>query len=322
MMGLADCCSLLLSKNLPMKILSNNQKRGFTLLELLFVIAIIAILSTLSLAMIASAQREARYSATESRLTHIQAIMSLFIEDLEFRKLPMSTSDLEAFVVANPIAGVPTLAQVKNLRYRILADYMNTEMPRDCATLSNDPSAMFPSDSFRNWLTTNYGNTALVPSLGVAVSLADFLSDATKRPALVDRWGAVASADFDNQGELLYELLNTMEYEGESGLASLGNGAIGDSDADGLPEVVDVWGEPLQFAIVQVKAVDNGADQWLDQTNEAGTTQTFSPTYYPVQPVYPVNHLGWDYLDPSIPRRFEQIRFDIWSNNVARRVEF
>ncbi len=77
--------------------------RGFTLVELLLVISIIAILSTLSLAMIRTAQVEARTSAAEARIAQIQTILSIYVEDMEFRKLPFSTSDLEKFVSVNPI---------------------------------------------------------------------------------------------------------------------------------------------------------------------------------------------------------------------------
>ncbi|MCH2179544.1 MAG: type II secretion system GspH family protein, partial [Mariniblastus sp.] len=56
----------------------NKQHRGFTLVELLMVIAIITILATLSLAVLRSSQEEARTSATEARITQIQNMLAIY----------------------------------------------------------------------------------------------------------------------------------------------------------------------------------------------------------------------------------------------------
>ena len=306
--------------------------RGFTLVELLLVISIIAILSTLSLAMIRTAQVEARTSAAEARIAQIQTILSIYVEDMEFRKLPFSTSDLEKFVSVNPITGVPDLAQVRNLRYRILADYINVEMPRDWRTLDpaivNDVTEMFPSQSFRNWLGQYYSNPAVGVPGAIDGSLTTFLT--SKRSAMINRWNSerMQNKPFSNQGELLYVLMSMIDYDGQTALETLGNGVVGDSDGDGLPEIVDPWGAPLEFAIVQRCAEPGGEDQWVDFPEKSGTTQFVNTTpetpyyYQPNRAAYPPNHLGWDYLDPTIPRRFEQFEFDVWSNNVGRPGEF
>lgn len=274
--------------NLPMNILSRQPKLkpklkpkpircGFTLVELLFVIAIIAILSSLSLAMIRSAQLEARSSATQSRLTHIQNILSIYIEDMEFRKLPFRMSQLDAFVLGS--TPQESYGKKQQLRNQVLADYMNVEMPRDANALGT-----FPSPAF----TTCNGSNLGVQSVNYAGLNAFLLMHPT---ALTRRWSAMGGGGIDNQGELLYELLLMIDFEGGSALESLGNGAIGDSDGDGNLEVVDAWGEPFQFDIAQ-RTLPNETD--------------------------------WEDFDVTVtkPREFQHFRFDVWSDNVPRRVEF
>ena len=268
--------------NLPMNILSKQPKPkptrcGFTLVELLFVIAIIAILSSLSLAMISSAQREARYSATQSRLTHIQNILSIYIEDMEFRKLPFRMSQLDAFVLSS--TPQESYGKKQQLRNQVLADYMNVEMPRDANALGT-----FPSPAFKTCNGSNLG----VQSVNYAGLNAFLLMHPT---ALTRRWSAMGGGGIDNQGELLYELLLMIDFEGGSALESLGNGAIGDSDGDDNLEVVDAWGEPFQFDIAQ-RTLPNETD--------------------------------WEDFDVTVtkPREFQHFRFDVWSDNVPRRVEF
>ena len=271
---------------------------GFTLVELLFVIAIIAILSTLSLAMIRSSQQEARSSATQSRITHIENILSIYVEELEFRKLPIAWGDLQAFAIANP-NGSPARVQATDLRSQILADYMNVEMPQDSSTLQSDPQNIFPSEKFRNQVLSQYGNSIAVPSLNnTNLSLENYLKQ-YNQTASTYRWAQVKLSEpfpgaVDNQGELLYQLLSMVQFEGQSGLESLGNGALGDSDGDRVMEVVDAWGEPLNFEIKQ-RTYDNGG-----------------------------NPIGWSNLDFTTLPQFEDFRFNVFSSNPAapRRVEF
>ena len=67
---------------------------GFTLVELLFVIAIIAVLGALSAGILGKARKDAQISATQSRITQIEAIMQTVMEDFEVRRMPFRNSCL------------------------------------------------------------------------------------------------------------------------------------------------------------------------------------------------------------------------------------
>ena len=105
---------------------------GFTLVELLFVIAIIAVLGALSAGILSKARKDAQISATESRITQIEAIMQTVMEDFEVRRIPVRlTRDP---LTRDPIDPI----QVRNNRRQIIAAMMLAEYPSadaDKATL-------------------------------------------------------------------------------------------------------------------------------------------------------------------------------------------
>ena len=94
------------------------DRSGFTLVELLLAVSIIAILSTLAVGMLRTAQLEARTSATEGRIALIQTILSTYIEDMEFRKLPFRDSDIRNWAGAGA-----TYGEAQALREKILVPF-------------------------------------------------------------------------------------------------------------------------------------------------------------------------------------------------------
>ena len=54
-----------------------------------------------------------------------------------------------------------------------------------------------------------------------------------------------------DSAEMLYALLNQIDFNGTSALDSLGSSAVGDTDGDGQLEIVDAWDEPLGFQFHQ-----------------------------------------------------------------------
>ncbi|MCH2182064.1 MAG: type II secretion system GspH family protein [Mariniblastus sp.] len=309
-------------------------QHGFTLVELLLAVAIIAILSTLSVAMIASAQREARTSATEGRINQIQTILSTYIEDMEFRKMPFRTSDLDNLVVWSgnvPVGGAnpdrERYYKTQQVIGQILVDYLNVEMPYQS----------FDEDS-RTWDTCQLG---LFPSLSVnpdcsnPAGIVTLLQAPASQSALVRQWYFLrpTQGDFNAgnvlgvegrvpssgriphlSGELLYQLLDKVDSDGASALESLGNGARGNVDGDNYPEVVDAWGDPLDFALTL-------------RDPETRVEYGFSHKL-PWAPNRPsVNEI----IDDGTQQEREAIlaileiqnlRMRVWSENVAGRVEF
>ena len=246
----------ILSVPITKRSIRQPARSGFTLVELLLVVAIIAILSTLAVGMLRTAQLEARTSATEGRIALIQTILSTYIEDMEFRKLPFRDSDIRNWAGAGA-----TYGEAQALREKILVDYLNAEMPSLNSELGKFPTLNYPQGNVAANLALPRYQTALIRQW-VAMQNAPIGLDSVNRPL---------------SGELLYKLLEMIKFEGESALEVLGNSAQGNVDGDSFPEIVDSWGEPLQFEI-----------SWRDATK----------------------------------KNLENLRIEVWSNNVDRRAEF
>ncbi len=303
----------------PMKTFART---GFTLIELLLVIAILAVMATMSLAVMRGATEDAKVAAAQSRITKIESLVRLQLEQYEVRRLPISTSLLRDYVVANAITmptPVPTLVQLRNLRRRIIADLISAEMPRplySAGVFSVNPDlGLFPTTQpsidapagygggFGPWLDVHYPNP--VPLVG-GTTLRQRLT--ALKPAGVNTWAAFnGNANFNLPGEYLYEILKRIDSDGSSGIEGLGNAAVGDFDGDSVPEIVDAWGESMQLRILQVIGTETApqTDLWNDTATNWNLEETTGPTTgLPV---------GFSTLNAVIPRELDQIRVHIVS---------
>jgi prepilin-type N-terminal cleavage/methylation domain-containing protein len=292
--------------------LDDRQCSGFTLVELLLVIAILGVLTTMALAFMRNANEQARVAATQSRIKKIEAILNAELERYEVRRLPISRQELADFVAMNPAPGIPSNIQVNNMRKRLIQDLINCELPRPILSggvfFRNTDLGHFPSNvpaiasvtvGFRDWLNNHYSNPG--PGWG------DQLFARTLSAAVVS-WSdpSLSSPNFDLPGEYLYQILRRIDFDGMPAIESLGTSTFADTDNDGIMEVVDAWGEPLLWLIVQVDVLDAtvSEDKYEDQLTDwtrrdaDGMPQGYAP------------------LNPVIPRDLQQIRITVFSQRL------
>lgn len=246
-----------------------ENRVGFTLVELLLVMAIITVLATLGLVVIGEAQYDARKNATQARISQLNSILLQKLEEYQFRRVPV---DLAFF--ANPN---DALAQ-RDLRRRIIGDIINVEMPRSRRNIafnlgqSGTPAdAAYPGREFVQWVVDSQ------PQIGTGV--VDVL--ASRPPAFATRFRRGADPATTPQAypegnsglpldvgvtfnpndpatypdlrvqttlsEYLYLILETTEFNGILAVESLGDRAFADTDDDGFNEIVDSWGNPIFF---------------------------------------------------------------------------
>ena len=151
-------------------------------------------------------------------------------------------------------------------------------------------------DSFFVWLESNYpqpvSNTRLTILLNGLSS-----SSAVKFRRLVDVGIDLNASgvpdELDLPGEYLYEILRSIQVDGQSAVESLGSSAIANTDNDRFPEVVDAWGEPLLFDIEQFGSTIDLCDNSVR-----------------------ANGLGVVPLDPRYPMALGDLQIVVGSNRI------
>ena len=129
--------------------------------------------------------------------------------------------------------------------------------------------------------------------------------------------------DFDLPGEYLYEILQQLDIDGVPAVELIGNAAIGNSDQDAFPELIDAWGEPLQLRIWQVDvkplAETSGTDSGLypDGVTPVVFEDVDNVDFDLIDPVtlFPTGYVPFN---PQIPRVIQKIRFQVVSTRIAR----
>ena len=333
---------------------SHDLNSGFTLVELLLVIAIISVLSVMSLGVLRSAQDNARSAATQSRITQIESLLAIELEDFEVRRLPISNRELAAFVRANPAQNadgdsIKVFAQLRALRRQILMDLINSEFPRPCLDvtdaaglghpfrLSVDVGA-FPSDigpvtatdgvlgeelcenggnGFRTWLEENYA-VGIGPDQDIFLwdRLNEVRTSVVRSLAALNQPGDPVEARFDLPGEYLFAVLQRIDVDGTPAVELITNAAIGNVDGDAYPELIDAWGEPLQLRIWQIDSTPN-PELGMYADGSAVFNEDVENLDFDLLDVGGVP-TGYTGLDPRISREIQKIRFQVVSTRLAR----
>ena len=286
------------------KISTTNQlrRRAFTLVELLLVVSIIAVIASLSVGVLAQAQNDAAIAATRSRITLIEKILEVELEDYEVRRSPVSFAGISSLIGASTLDNSPTdktLLHARNLKRMIIADLIRAELPDGSRPDDDGRISQFPSDTLLSYLamvgvgrqaaaslfpTENYDTTtgdfdSLLPSVDFWSTWTAYDTRSIGDASILDGIDDEAS----DKSELLYQILLNIDVDGVPAVDQLAQ-AIGDTDEDGVLEIVDAWGEPLFL-------------QWQQEW----PTLAPAPTSGPDVGKSPINLNVWDTSAPIPP---------------------
>ncbi len=253
------------------------KNQGFTLIELLLVVSIIAIMASLAVGVMGEAQNDAAVAATRSRINIIQQILESELEDYEVRRSPVPAGLANSIAAAlAPGAG---LVHTRNIRRMILADLIRAELP-DGSRSGDEVIGRFPTDTlFAYFESLGIDRATVLATPGMPIRLFAGVDDFGSTLPAVDRWsrwqartgwGITPDSNVNDgvdeeaadRSELLYTLLTGIDTDGTSAIDLLGGSAVGDTDGDEIPEVVDAWGEPIYLQWQQ---------EWLRSVGDATT---------------------------------------------------
>jgi prepilin-type N-terminal cleavage/methylation domain-containing protein len=157
-----------------------------------------------------------------------------------------------------------------------------------------------PAGNFLEWIQNNYGGGGV--SIGGSIVTLEALLNRTGSGA-AQKWRQLANGNRGNNNdtpelypaEFLYQILASIQIDGQSAVELLGNSAIANDDNDDFPEIVDAWGEPMLFDIEQLTATNDGS----------GRVTTDPP-----------DTVGSVSLDPRVPRALGDLRIVIGSSRI------
>ncbi len=207
-----------LTWNLGLGTLNSRTRAAFTLTELLIVIAIIGIMTGLGLSALAGATELAREQRTRSIIAKLDQLVMERYESYRTRAVPIRI----------PPGTAPQFAS--RARLNALRDLMRLELPDRKSDVTDPPC---------------YYN----PLVGTAQMQQPSLWRSYRRQAQRNcgaSWATNWTAT--SQGaECLYLIVSTMHDGDKNALDFFSSDEIGDFDEDGMKEILDGWGRPVEF---------------------------------------------------------------------------
>lgn len=257
---------------------SAGDRGGFTLVELLTVMAILSLMAGITVSAIRGTQRIARSAKTRAIIATCNNTIEELYEQYKFRALSVELPN--TFVPGNRTGtevGFEVLAlEAARVRLMMIRDLQRMELPdrlSDIGPIAADripgTNTAYPATIPRADPVNLRGaaNPVLIDGAGTVVGTRD--DNAQRRMFPVVWYGSGSDlpsrmagyrdrlpGGFDfrdasartNQGaECLYLIMATSISNGSPAIDRIPGSAIGDTDEDGLLEILDGWGNPLAF---------------------------------------------------------------------------
>jgi prepilin-type N-terminal cleavage/methylation domain-containing protein len=190
-----------------------HKSKAFTLVELLVSITVVVVLASIVLYGMAGMQNLAKAQRTKSQIAKIHELIAEQWEGYEVRR------------VSVPFTSPPvTPIELATMRLAALRELIRYELP----------------DRQSDML-----NTAAITQtiLGQPIpALAKYYDNFVNTHAANPNWGQLYQG-----AECLYMIISRIEVDDMSALEMFSETDIGDVDNDGMPEILDGWGNPIRL---------------------------------------------------------------------------
>ncbi len=206
-----------------------RQVDGFTLIELLVVMAIILLLSAAILVALTELQASTKKGRCQQQIKKIDQLIMQRWDELLHKPLP---------VQFNSLGPAPTQLNINARKLQILIarrELMRLEMPDRITDITDNPVFFPPLPPYPN-------DTRPDIQMQLPATTETFRRKKTYNESLGNIW------DEENQGaECLYLILSVMQDRDSSALDFFFPGEIGDTDGDGMLEILDGFNQPIGF---------------------------------------------------------------------------
>lgn len=237
---------------------SSSTRSGFTLLELLIVVAIISILAGLSVVVLYGVTDSAEEQATISTIRKVHGLLEqrtaaferAFSRTGSFRQRYIDSAN--AILAQRGVTGVREEV-VEILAKKIAFRHLFPQRHEDLLKLDFDSTGRVPISAFNIDTLLPAGSRGPLDNGSLANSIADNgisdYVDATRTPDATTQPLASDPDDPTVSSELLYYALINSGNLGASASEAQQflDGEVADTDGDGLLEFVDAYGSPLRF---------------------------------------------------------------------------
>ena len=207
-----------------------RERSGFTLVELMTVIAIIGLLSAFSVTIVRSSIESAKETQTRTTIAKIDNVLTTAYEKYQYRRVDLTNYYREFIEInrRNPALAEKTQYRIGKLRDKLRCDFPCTPEELGLSSVENGSGPL------------NY--TPIQAAIASAVSTAaaggtlSFLRYEEDSPVGTVKYRFIANA------ELLYLVIMNAEPEARSLFSER---EVADVDGNGLKEFVDGWGKPI-----------------------------------------------------------------------------
>lgn len=216
---------------------SVKRRFGFTLIELLIVLAIIGVLTSMLIVMLSGYAQESNVRRTQNEVSRIESFLSQRWEEIATRPVAFSPA-VETYLAAivnnaDPDVQKTFASEVQLKQLEASREIQRSELPDRRSDLA-----------YPQIVTTPNGLWGLYR---LRVESAYSTSD----------WNYILNGDGDpahkywtrawEGAECLYLVLSTQSDEEGSFIRFFSQSEIGDTDGDLMPEILDSWGNPIEF---------------------------------------------------------------------------
>ncbi|MHB9067080.1 MAG: type II secretion system protein [Pirellulaceae bacterium] len=207
-----------------------RDKRAFTLIELLVVIAIITLLASTAVFTMFGVREDVRETRARAAVAKINELIMEKWESYQTRAIPIRI----------PPGTEPRMAAA--MRLNAVRELMRMELPDRVTDL-------YLRDGSGNWVApTSVGNpVAYFGTTPVALSAPPSAWLSYQRRIMANTARGSSWTLQHEHSECLYMILAGIRDGDTTGLEWFEESEIGDTDGDGMPEILDPWGRPIYF---------------------------------------------------------------------------